>query len=72
MKKITLIGCLLASSTLIASESCYTIGFKYGSCVARSMNGLVCKSGTNISIPVDCQGKSETEQGIKAGVASES
>ncbi|MCT7570531.1 hypothetical protein [Aliarcobacter butzleri] len=63
MKKIILIGFLLASSNLIAGDSCYDIGFKFGSCVARSMNGLVCKTGTNISIPISCQGKAETEQG---------
>jgi hypothetical protein len=52
-------------------ESCYDLGYKYGSCVARSYKGLQCKLGTDISIPPRCRNKAETEAGIEAGVQSE-
>jgi len=55
----------------IDKESCYDIGYKYGSCVMRSYKGLTCKPGTDIAIPPRCKNKSETRAGIKAGIYSE-
>jgi len=51
----------------VVSESCYEIGYKYGSCTSRKRLGMPCKSGTDISIPFRCRDKEETRSGIEAG-----
>lgn len=52
-------------------ESCYDLGYKFGSCIARSYQGLQCKPGTDFVMPSRCRNKAETEAGIKAGMQSE-
>ncbi len=54
-------------SAYIVEESCYEIGYKYGSCVSREHLDMACKPGTDVSIPFRCRDKVETEGGIKAG-----
>jgi hypothetical protein len=51
-----------------AEESCYDLGYRFGSCATRSMHGLTCKPENDIIIPVRCRGKAETERGLKAAV----
>ena len=73
MKSIVFVSILIVgtSNVLSASESCYSLGYKYGSCVFRSMSGLPCKTGTDIVIPPRCRNTKETEKGIKDGIKSE-
>ncbi|MGA9046567.1 hypothetical protein [Sulfuricurvum sp.] len=54
-------------SAYIVEESCYEIGYKYGSCVSRAHLDMACKPGTDVSIPFRCRERAETEAGIKAG-----
>lgn len=54
-------------STFVREESCYEIGFKYGSCVSRHYLNIPCKAGTNVAIPFRCREKEETQAGIEAG-----
>lgn len=51
--------------------NCYELGFKYGSCTARSMKGLACKPETDIVIPENCRNSEEALAGIKDGTKSE-
>lgn len=51
----------------VVEESCYDIGYKYGSCVSRSHLNIPCKVGTNVSIPFRCRDTIETKKGIQAG-----
>ena len=71
MKKIFFMGIISLFSISYAYESCYDIGYKFGSCVVRSMKGLKCYKGTDISIPIRCRNKKETKLGIKAGMKLE-
>jgi hypothetical protein len=54
-------------SAFVREESCYEIGFKYGSCVSRHYLNIPCKEGTNVAIPFRCREKEETQEGIEAG-----
>lgn len=54
-------------SAYIVEESCYDIGYKYGSCISRTHLDMGCKPGTDVSIPFRCRERAETEAGIKAG-----
>lgn len=51
----------------IVEESCYEIGYKYGSCVSRAHLDMACKPGTDVSIPFRCRERDETKAGIEAG-----
>ena len=48
-------------------ESCYDLGYRYGMCATKSMQGIPCKPENDIVIPARCRGKEETDRGIKAG-----
>jgi len=54
-------------SAYIVEESCYEIGYKYGSCVSRAHLDMACKPGTDVSIPFRCRERDETKAGIEAG-----
>jgi len=54
-------------SAYVTDESCFEIGFKYGSCVSRHYLNIPCKEGTDVAIPFRCREQEETEAGIKAG-----
>ena len=77
MKKITMAALMIYSLTIssqatdTATEDCYSLAYKFGSCVARSYKGLVCKLGTDIIMPPRCNDKPETKAGMKAGMQSE-
>lgn len=48
-------------------ESCYSLGVRFGRCVARSIFGLSCDPRDDIKIPPRCRYDNETERGIKKG-----
>lgn len=52
-------------------ESCMVLGYKFGSCATRSLMGLKCLAGTNITIPPRCRGKTSTKKGIDIAVKAE-
>lgn len=56
-----------AQTSQRSSANCYSLGLKFGECVARSSRGLSCRAGTDISIPSECRGRADTEAGIKEG-----
>lgn len=51
----------------VVEESCYDIGVKYGSCISRQHLNIVCKTGTDVSIPFRCRDRLDTKEGIEAG-----
>ena len=73
LKNIILTSLLIFpfASVVNASESCYSLGYKQGSCIMRSMKGMSCKAGTDIVMPERCRNTKEGEKGIKDGMASE-
>ena len=60
-----------STETYTYEDSCYDLGFKSGSCVARSYKRLLCKPGTDIVIPLRCRHRDDTRMGIKDGINSE-
>lgn len=52
------------------SSYCYDMWYKYGSCAYLSANGLPCKAGTNVIIPIECQNFSGKIEASKAGMLS--
>ena len=50
--------------------SCYELGYRFGRCATRSMKGLPCEPGTDISIPARCKSREDTKRGIEDGVRS--
>lgn len=54
-------------SAFVTEESCFEIGFKYGSCISRHYLNIPCKEGTKVAIPFRCRDKEETQAGIEAG-----
>ena len=63
-------GSTSSGSTANNSSYCYDMWYKYGSCVYRSSNGLPCKSGTDVSIPTECQNFAGKNEASKAGMLS--
>jgi hypothetical protein len=55
------------STVYVAEESCYDLGYKYGSCVSRQHLNIDCKAGTDVSIPFRCRDRLDTKEGIEAG-----
>ena len=77
MKKITIAILMMSvftvssQATNTATDDCYSLAYKFASCVARSYKGLECKAGTDIVMPPRCHDKPETKAGMKAGMESE-
>jgi hypothetical protein len=75
MLKKAMIIFLFAASVLVivtvnsatGEESCYELGYRYGLCATKSIYGIPCKPENDISIPIQCRGHAETQEGIKAG-----
>ncbi len=60
--------CLLLSGPVHAQESCYSLGYRYGMCFAKSMLGLECKPENEIVMPKRCRGNTDMERGTKEGI----
>lgn len=56
-----------APRVYVVEESCYEIGYKYGSCVSRRHLNIPCKPGTDVAIPFRCRDRFDTQEGIEAG-----
>jgi hypothetical protein len=57
----------IGASLTHGEESCYELGYRYGLCATKSMQGIPCKPENDIVIPERCRGKEETKRGIEAG-----
>jgi hypothetical protein len=49
-------------------ENCYDLGYRFGKCSTKSMNGMVCDPVNDIVLPEKCRNKAETKRGVEAGV----
>ena len=49
-------------------ESCYDLGYKFGMCTTKAMNGFSCEPENDIIIPQRCRNKAATKSGIESGV----
>ena len=58
---------VLGANSTRGEESCYDLGYRFGMCVTKSMDGIPCKPENDIIIPARCLGKAETKRGIEAG-----
>ena len=55
------------SMAYLEEESCYEIGYEYGSCISRQQLNMPCKGREEVFLPFKCRDLSETKAGIKAG-----
>lgn len=51
-----------------SAENCYDLGYRFGLCSTKSLQGIPCKPENDIIIPEECRGRSDTESGIRDGV----
>jgi hypothetical protein len=47
---------------------CFELGRRYGKCAGLSMYAQTCDPGDDVTIPLDCRGKTETKNGVRTGV----
>ena len=47
---------------------CFALAKRYGKCASLSMYAQTCDPRDDIVIPLDCRGKADTKQGMRAGV----
>lgn len=64
------IGLALASTAIAKEreESCFELGKRYGRCSYSAMIGKECEPEDDIVKPSRCQGDSDFDRGIKAGI----
>ncbi len=58
-------------ATNIDTESCYVLGVKFGDCVQRSSQGLLCKAGTDFVMPKRCRHNSDNDRGMRDGMSGD-
>ena len=51
-----------------ASSMCYDLAKRYGKCATLSMYAQACDPRDDVALPLDCRGKTETKNGMRAGV----
>ena len=56
------------SSAAEASSVCFDLAKRYGKCATLSMYAQTCDPRDDIVLPLDCRGKAETKNGMRAGV----
>ncbi len=47
---------------------CFELGKRYGKCAGLNMYAQTCEAQDNVTIPLDCRGKTDTKNGVRAGV----
>ena len=50
-------------------DNCYELGYRFGMCSTKAMNGMVCDPANDIVLPKKCRNKAETKRGLEAGVS---
>jgi hypothetical protein len=48
-------------------DTCYQLGYRFGTCATRSLKGLECDPENDIVIPERCRNNAETQRGVRDG-----